>query len=174
MKKILLLTGLLLCFLPSNAQKLTGGSLAPVFENGKLNVTADFSQTLIDGIKESSLLNVGGERAKEWTEGKDELLSKFILAMLPSVDGFLSVGRFEDAEYTLVFIPKTIDDDGEVRGEAKVVNAAGEEVAHITKINGDGGRWNSFMALCGESFTKAGDKVGWFLNKEFFKKSKAK
>jgi hypothetical protein len=169
MKKFLLAIFVLSLCIPSNAQKLMSGSLEPVFKAKQLNVTIDFSQALIDGIKESSLINVGGDRAKDWLEGKDELLSKFLLAMLPIVDQNLTVGRFDDAEYTLTFFPKTIDDDGEVRGDAAITDSEGNEVAVITKINGDGGRWGSFMNLCGDSFTKAGEKVGRFLNKEYGK-----
>jgi hypothetical protein len=169
MKKFFLLAGLLLCFLPSNAQKLVSGSLEPVFKEKKLNVVIDYSQAVIDGVKESSLLNVGGERAKDWIEGKDELLSKFLLAMLPIVDQHVSVGRFEDAKYTFTFYPKSIDEDGEVRGDAAVTDAEGNEVAVITKINGDGGRWGSFINLCGDSFTRAGTSVGKFMDREYDK-----
>ncbi len=169
MKKYLLLAGLLLCCIPSMAQKLTSGSLEPVFAQDKLNVTFDFSQASIDGIRESSLLNVGGDRAKDWAEGKENICTKFMLAMLPIVDNVISIGRFDDAPYTLVFIPKTFDDDGEVRGDAKVVDADGNVIAVISKINGDGGRWGTYMNLCGDAMEKAGTNVGRFLIREYNK-----
>lgn len=174
MKKYLILALALCLSLAANAQKVTSGSVATIFQEQTLNVTFDFSQAVIDGIKEATLLNVGGERARDWQEGKEDICSKFILAMVPIVDQVITVGNYPDAAYTLVFIPKTFDDDGEVRGDAKVVDKDGNVIAVITKINGDGGRWGSYMNLCGDSMTKAGEQVARFLVRESRKLARQK
>ena len=166
MKKI---TVLLLAFfisLTGYAQKLVSGSLAEVFRQETLNVAVDYSKASIDGIKESSLLNIGGERAKDWQRDKEEINSKFILALHLKINDIIEVGRYPDANYTLVFIPTSFDDDGEVNGYAEIIDTDGTSVAKIEKINGDGGRWGSFTNLCGDAMERAGENVGKLLQRE--------
>ena len=156
------------------AQKLTSGSLEDVFDQETLNVDFDFSKAVIDGMKESALLNIGGERASDWQRDKNEICSKFLIAMYGQTKDFIEIGHYPDAQYTLVFIPASFDDDGEVRGSAHVVNNEGEVIATIEKINGDGGRWGSFTNLCGDAMERAGDEVGSLLQREARKAQKAK
>ena len=174
MKKVILLSIAALCVNICLAQKLTSGSLEDVFNQETLNVGFDFSKANIDGMKETAMLNIGGERASDWQRDKEEICSKFLIAMYGETKDFIEVGHYPDAKYTLVFIPATFDDDGEVRGSAQVVNKEGEVVAIIDKINGDGGRWGSFTNLCGDAMERAGYKVGSLLQREARKIWKAK
>lgn len=169
MIKIALLLSLLMFPIMGFSQKLTFGSFDDVFAQDTLNVRVDFSEAKIDGIKESSLLNIGGERADDWKRDKDDICSKFILALHYKIDEEMEVGRYDTAKYTLVFIPRTFDDDGEVRGYASIINQDGDIIATIDKINGDGGRFGSFTNLCEDAMERAGESVGRYLQREYRK-----
>ena len=132
-----------MCF----AQKLSFGSLEDVFAHKTLNVAFDFSRTSIDGIKESALLNIGGERGSEGKREKENICAKFVYALHSEVEDVIEVGFYPGTEYTLIFIPYSFDGDGEVIGKVKIVNKEGEVVAIIEKVNGDGGNWDSFCSL---------------------------
>lgn len=139
-----------------------------------MNVQFDFSQATIVGVKEGILLNAGGDKAREWQEGKEHICAMFILGLAPVLERFMQAGNYPEAEFTLIFVPKTFDDDGEVRGDAKIVDREGNVIMSISKINGDAGRWDSFKNLCGEAMTKAGDKVGRLLMREYNKYMRSK
>lgn len=166
MKKLVSLLFMLSLAINAYAQKLTSGSLEDVFNQEFLNVEFDFSKAKLDGIKESSLLNIGGERAADWVRDKDEICAKFLYAFHDKIDQEIEAGHYPDAKYTLIFIPLTFDDDGEVRGDASIVNQEGNIIATITGINGDGGRFGSFTNLCGDSMERAGEDIGGFFQRE--------
>lgn len=173
MKRSILISFFILSFNVCFAQKLTSGSLEDVFAQETLNVEFDFSKANIDGVKESALLNIGGERASDWKRDKEEICAKFIFALHNKVDQEIEVGHYADAKYTLVFIPASFDDDGEVRGSVNIINKEGGVVAVIEKVNGDGGRWGSFTNLCGDAMERAGENVGLCLWREHKKIEKA-
>ena len=107
------------------AQKIISGSLEHLYDQDTLNIQFDYSKTLIDGIKESSLVNIGGKRASEWVKAKDELNYMFIIEMLNEVGGIIELGHYPNSKYTLIVSPKTFDNDGEMHGTAEIIDTEG-------------------------------------------------
>lgn len=175
MKRLISTTLFCLLTISAFAQKVTEGDVWPVFSEQYLNVTFDFSKTVIDGVPESTLLNIGGERAKDWSRDKSELCSKFMLAMYEEIKELVEVGNHPEAAFTLSFIPTAFDDDGDVHGSATITDKKGNIVAIISGVDGDAGRWGAFTNLCGDAMISAGRSLGsclWFEYNKVIKQQK--
>ena len=175
------LLSLLLFTVTGNAQTINSGSLDEVFSEGTLNIIIDYSRASIKGYSEDELLDANINLTKEWIEGKNYLLERFIDSIK---NGFntglkssplsyrkafnLRVGVFKDAHYSFVLYPGIIQDNGTLTATAEVVDDNGTTIAEITNIKGNGGRFGSYVNLVGDGLESAGDKIGILVEKASF------
>ena len=182
MKKVAFaLISLLLFSVTGNAQKIKSGGLEGIYPEGTLNIIIDYSRASIKGYTEEELIDANINLTKDWVEGKNYLLERYIdsikkgyktaLLSIPRAQQSeynLRVGVFKDAHYSLVLYPDNIQDNGTLTATAEVVDDSGTTIAEISDIKGKGGRYGSYVNLVGDGLESAGYKIGYLLEKEHY------
>lgn len=175
MKKIIMLLVVALgCITNLSAQKLTEGSLEPVYGQTVINCVFDYSQLEAAGMPLQEFI--------EWKTADDkngeDFGPKFERGIKSAHMNFMEkandklkdvrLAKKEDAAYTLTVKMLTIDKPGRENTCEYVFTQTGsnEPIAIIT-MNGKGGRFGSFTNLMNDAFKDGGEQFGEFLNKQF-------
>lgn len=173
-KVILLLTIAISCIVNMSAQKLTEGSLEPIYGQSVINCVFDYSQLEAAGMPLQEFI--------EWKTADDkkgeDFGPKFERGVKSAQMNFMEkaneklkdvrLAKKEDAEFTLTVKMLTIDKAGRENTCEYIFTKTGstEPVAIIT-MDGKGGRFGSFTNLMNDAFKDGGEAFGEFLNKQF-------
>lgn len=175
MKKLMLMVvSLFICGASVSAQKLTEGSLGPIYGQEVINCVFDFMQTEAAGMPLDEFF--------EWKTAEDkkgeEFGPKFEKAQTSCQMNFMEkaneklkdvrLAKKPGAEYTLTVKMLQIDKPGRenVCDYIFTNTATGEQIA-VIRMEGKGGRFGSFTNLMNDAFKDGGEQFGEFLNKQF-------
>lgn len=115
-----------------SAQETGERPLTNVKPGSKINLIMDFSEAIIMGKTEEEF----ADYEKDWYKDKPSIINKFEKGITSRLSGVLKVGNYPEAAYTLRVKVKVITDMGNLFCDAAVVDASGNELFGVTKING--------------------------------------
>lgn len=168
MKKYLLLLATLF-FGISNYASAKGDS--PIYNATSFNVIVDFSTAQYNGeMTESGLATEYGEEwLNLWNSQKASLVNIYIEQINAILGKFTFATASTDntsSDYDLIVQITNIDNDGEVDALVLVCQP-GDRLKPVIKekMNGDGGKSDSFVPLSTEGFCNLGEATGRFLRK---------
>lgn len=175
MKKIMLLVvSMIVIGATASAQKLTEGSLEPIFGQAVINCVFDYSQLEAAGMPLQEFIEwktADDKNGEDFAPKFDRGIKSAHMNFMEKANDKLKDVRFakkDNAEYTLTVKMLTIDKPGRENTCEYVFTKTGstEPVAIIT-MDGKGGRFGSFTNLMNDAFKDGGEQFGEFLNKQF-------
>jgi hypothetical protein len=161
MKKFIMLICLISFYTLGYAQKLISGSIDALAQETRLNVQIDYSEAIMDKLPIDDFVATH----VKWELAQTELWGKFVANLNDEVGGrgqFLC-GHYDHA-YTLVLHVKSIDDRGNQRSVAEVLDREGNSIAQI-QVKGEGGSIGSFYNLAGDGMKSVGESLGKFIRR---------
>lgn len=166
MRKILLITLLVICPRLMDAQKLKNNGLS-LPENGVIAVSFIYDQAMINYTSYSDFC----ERNTDFETDKFDAETRFIGTLN---DNFDKYNRFQKKFHKrkmsffhkgddipsieLILIPSSINNNGDFAGSAMITDNNGN-TAVIENLHGKGGKWGSFVNLMGDGYQSVAEKI---------------
>ncbi len=175
MKKLsFLIVAILGCVATMSAQKLTEGSLEPIYGQSVINCVFDYSQLEAAGMPLQEFIEwktADDKNGEDFGPKFDRGVKSAQMNFMEKANDKLKDVRFakkDNAEYTLTVKMLTIDKPGRENTCEYIFTKTGstEPIAVIT-MDGKGGRFGSFTNLMNDAFKDGGEQFGDFLNKQF-------
>lgn len=172
--KLILVLGIaLLATQKGNAQKITEGSLFPIYGQEVINCAFEFTDSEIGGMPFDEFVEwkMGdGRQNRDFDEELDNEIVHCQMIFMEHANEKLKGTRLAkrlSAKYTLTVKLATMDMYGRDNTCDYIFTEteSGKKIA-VIRMDAHGGRFGSFTNLMGDAFEEAGENFGKFLNKQ--------
>ncbi|MBO4447677.1 MAG: hypothetical protein J5764_06090 [Bacteroidales bacterium] len=160
MKKLIILSFLVLSAFALNAQSVTG-SFQPIENEARVNLVIDLSATDIMGMTEEAF----AEYEKDWKQDKKTILYLITSNANKMTDNNPRLGAYSDADYTIRLVIRAIDVKGNY--DCDVILEKGEDViAKGIGLYSKGGKFGTKLNLMKDGAADTGKKLGRFISSQ--------
>lgn len=169
-KSVFLLMTLLICSFAATAQEITKGSFHRLIIPQDIDLHIDFTSGVYRGLTYSELIESecpGDNSEQLWKVHEESLKSQFLKCFLEEVGPGYSFGAFASvATHRMTMKINNVNPKGYLSATFTFTNIATNALVVEFEVNGDGGRYGSFVNLFGDGIRDAGEKAGSFFLKQ--------
>lgn len=144
------------------------GDFSMLRHETRVNFEIDFSNAHIHNMTEEEF----ADYEEDWYVDKPDIEERIIEYTNEKLGGLIIVGRYTNANYTILLTDIKITTNGTFTCKAKLLDSYGREIAVIKDLVGKGGRFGSKLNLIKDGAKSIGQKLGATLSNAIRKSKK--